>query len=327
MTSNRLRFTIPLEPATGSIFQPTGFPDIGAATFQRPNGDGRGTTECLLVESAQSMANHLESVGWDDATQAPVAALDGLPWVRVLADDDGRFLTSSRLESHRLASAFVKDSFLDGMPMKQVIRERLELRADTPLDHRAIASAVFALDPLCLVHGVFFAEKADVWPGQPKIARAITAIVEAVDVRAVNSGGVKRDMVLHSAGEGTTSEGGYGSIPFHRQEFTAREITLHVSVDRLQFASYGLGDEATALLEAIALWEVRTLVDQGLRLRTACDFEVAGGAALTELPAGDMLAEHVRSGVSACSHLLHGGSPIDVRWIRPKKGAGPKDPV
>lgn len=315
MNPNRIRFQIALQPATGSIFQPTGFPDVGAATFTRPIGDGR-TEECLLVESAQSMANHLEGVGWDHAQQSPVNALDGLPWVRVVAADDGRFLTSSRLESHRLASAFVKDSTLDGQPMKEVIRERLDLRVDTPLDHRAIARGVFALDPLCLVHGVFFAEAATVWPGQPKVARAITAIVEATDVRAVNSGGVKRDVVLHSAGEGTTAKGGYGSIPFHRQEFTARSMLLHVSIDRLQFRSYGLGDAATGLLEAIALWEVRTLLDQGLRLRTFCD--LLADELPSDLPTVDDLLGRVRDGVEACSGLLGDGGPVDVAWTRPK---------
>lgn len=317
--TNRIRYTIPLAPAVGSMFQPTGFPDVGPATFSRPTDGGAHTVECLLVESAQSMANHLEGVGWDDATQAPVSVLDGLPWVRVVAEDDGRYLTSSRTESHRLASAFVKDSLVDGRPMTTEIAERLSLKPDTPLDHRAIAAAVFRLDPLCLIHGVFFAASAAVWPGQPKIARAITALVEATDVRAVNSGGVKRDAVLHSASEGTTAEGGYGSIPFHRQEFTAASITLHVSLDRVQLRSYGLGDDAAALLESIALWELRTLLDRGLRLRTACDLDALEVPAL--LPSAEELAARVRTGVAACADQLGDGEPLEVRWTRPKKGA------
>lgn len=319
MNPNRVRYSVRLEPAVGSVFQPTGFPDVGAATFSRPIGDGDRTVECLLVESAQSMANHLESVGWDAAAKQPVDILDGLPWVRVLAADDGRFLTSSRVESHRLASAFVKDSTLGNKPMKVEIQKRLQLQQDTPLDHRAVAAGVFALDPLCLVHGVFFAEKATVWPGQPKVARAVTALVEATDVRTVNSGGVKRDVVLHSAGEGTKSDTGYGSIPFHRQEFTAREITLHVSIDRLQFRSYGLGEAAADLLEAIAIWELRTLLDHGLRLRTACDLdpiEVPEG-----LPGADEAGRHVRAGIEACAEQLGGGQPLDVVWARPVKAA------
>lgn len=317
MNPNRIRFKVGLEPATGSIFQPTGFPDVGSATFSRPTADGT-TEECLLVESAQSMANHLEGVGWDDAAQAPSDELAGLPWVRVVAGDDGRFLTSSRVEAHRLASAFVKDSSLEGTSMKHVIRERLDLRDDTPLDHRAIARGVFALDPLCLVHGVFFAEAASVWPGQPKIARAITALVEATDVRPVNSGGVKRDLVLHKAGEGTTAEGGYGSIPFHRQEFTARSISLFVSIDRLQFRSYGLGDAAADLLEAIALWEVRSLLDQGLRLRTACDLDPLDVP--EELADAEALAARIAEGVADCADQLGVGGPLDVVWSRPVKG-------
>ena len=317
MSKNRIRLSVPLTPAAGSIFQPTGFPDVGAALFDRPTGGGQETTRCLLVESAQSMANHLEGVGWDAPAQQPVAALDGLPWVRVVAADDGRYLTSSRVESHRLASAFVKDSTLDGTSMKEVIKDRLQLQADTPLDHHAIAQAIFALDPMCLIHGVFFAEKADVWPGQPKVARAITAIVEATDVQAVNSGGVKRDVVLHSAGETTGAEGGYGSIPFHRQEFTARSIDLHVSIDLLQLRSYGLGDQAADLLEAIALWEVRSLLDQGLRLRTACDLDPIDEP--QDLPAVEELAERIRSGTAKCSDQLGDGGPVEVIWSRPGK--------
>ncbi len=319
MNANRIRYAVRLEPAVGSVFQPTGFPDVGAATFSRPVGHTEDTVECLLVESAQSMANHLESVGWDAPAQQPVEVLSGLPWVRVLAADDGRFLTSSRLESHRVASAFVKDSRLDGESMKDVIRKRLQLRVDTPLDHRSIAAGLFALDPLCLVHGVFFAEKAEVWPGQPKIPRAVTALVEATDVRTVNSGGVKRDMVLHNAGEGTKSDTGYGSIPFHRQEFTARKITLHVAIDRLQLRSYGLGVDAAELLEAIALWELRTLLDYGLRLRTACDLDPI--EVPEDLPGADEAAHRVRVGIDRCSAQLGGGEPLDVLWTRPGKEA------
>jgi CRISPR-associated protein Csb1 len=314
-----IRFTVPLTPAVGSMFQPTGFPDVGAATFKRPV-PGADTVECLLVESAQSMANHFEATAWDVANREPVAEFDGLPWIRVIAADDRRFLTSSRLESHRLASAFVKDSTLDGQPMKPVIRERLQLRDDTPLDHRAIAAGVFALDPLCLIHGVFFAEKSNIWPGQPKIPRAMTALVEATDVWAVNSGGVKRDDVLHSADEGTKSDTGYGSIPYHRQEFTAREIVLHVSLDRLQLHSYGLGEEASALLEAIALWELRTLLDQGLRLRTACDLRQIEELP-AELPTADELAQRIGTGVKACGPQLGDGGPLEVVWARPKKAS------
>src|SRR5690606_33678444 len=159
-------------------FQPTGFPDLGAATYKRPDGDG-GWVDALLVESTQSMANHLEGTAWDSAAREPVEVFRGLPYVRVEHAEDGSLVTTSREESHRLASAFIKDSELDGVGMKDVIRERLGLTDDRPIAPRAIARAVFALDPFCLLHGVFFAESAKVWPGQPKIARAVSGFIEA----------------------------------------------------------------------------------------------------------------------------------------------------
>ncbi|MDD3652299.1 type I-U CRISPR-associated protein Cas7, partial [Immundisolibacter sp.] len=57
----RLLFEVPLRPLQGQRFQPTGFPGLGAATFQTASG------QSLLVESAQSMANRLELTVWDAA--------------------------------------------------------------------------------------------------------------------------------------------------------------------------------------------------------------------------------------------------------------------
>ncbi len=330
-SGTRHLFDIDLVPVIGERFQPTGFPDIGAAQIQRPvrNDDGSlRLVDGLLVESAQSMANHLEGMAWDDGEAAPHPTLEGLPYVRVVADDDGRYLTSSRTEAHRLASAFVKDSFSDGIRMTQVIRDRLGLRVDTPLRRHDVARGVFRLDPLSLLHGVFFAEKAEVWPGQPKFARAVTGFIEAWEARPAVSGGVKRDAVRHSKDATGAATEGYGSIPFHRTEWTAERIIASFSVDGRLLASYGLGEDATRLLETIGLWEVRSLLEYGLRLRTACDLEPAKTEILgrdgTPLPALDTLHDRVREGIAACGDLLEGAGSLEVRWnterARPKKG-------
>lgn len=318
-SARRQLIDVRLEPLSGSRFQPTGFPDIGAATFKRPvRTDGRlEWLDALIVESTQSIANHLESVGWDHAANRPVATLDGLPWVRVV-DSDGRYLTSSRTEAHRLASAFVKDSTLDGQRMTEVIRERLGLADDQPLEPHRIAAAVMALDPLCLVHGVFFAESAKVWPGQPKIARALTGFIEAIDVQRADSGGVKRDLVRHQMGEDGGATEGYGTIPHHRTEWTAADIIASFNIDLEQIQGYGLGDDATALLVAIAQWEIRSLLDGGMRLRTACDLapveETIVDRAGAVLPSADELAEQIRALVPRCTDLLGPGDAIEVVW-------------
>ncbi|MET8358879.1 type I-U CRISPR-associated RAMP protein Csb1/Cas7u [Micromonospora sp. NPDC005171] len=266
MTKARTVIKADLRPLIGSRFQPAGFPDLGAAEFD--STDGRA----LLVESTQSMANRLESTTWDDARAEQREELSGLPYVRVV-DGDGAFLSSSRLEAHRLASAYVMNGAVDGVKGEQWMRERLGLTAGRPLDHRAVARACFALDPVSLIHGVFFARKG--WPWQPRIARAVTSFIEAYDVRPAVSGGVKRDVVINEAKDGATAEG-YGTVPHHRVEYTAKQITAYFSVDHAQLRSYGLSDSATALLEALVDFEIGTLLDGGLRLRTACDLEVVG---------------------------------------------------
>lgn len=322
--SVRQLYDVELQPVTGSRFQPTGFPDVGPATFQRPvREEGQvHWVEALLVESAQSMANHLEAIGWDRAAQKPVAVLEGLPYVRVVAADNGRFLTSSRTEAHRIASAFIKDSELDGREMRDVIKENLGLQDDTPLAPREIARAVFTFDPLCLLHGVFFADKK--WPGQPKIQRALTGFIEAVDVQHAISGGVKRDDVRHAIAEGAGGAvEGYGFVPFHRTEFTAARILASFSIDLGQLDSYGLGETAFQLLAAIARWEIRAFLDRGLRLRTACDLAPVDDGITdregTPLPEEADLASEVRRLVAECKDLFGQVTPFEVVWKERKK--------
>jgi CRISPR-associated protein Csb1 len=321
---DRLHLAVHLQPLAGARFQPTGFPDVGAALFSRPVGED-GWQDCLLLESAQSMANHLEATAWDDGAQAPVEAFAGLPYVRVV-HQDGRYLTSSRTEAHRLAAGFVKDSLLDGKEMRPVIRERLGLQDDTPLAPRDIARAVFALDPMCLVHGVFFAEPAKTWPGQPKIARALTAFVEAHDVRPAVSGGVKRDEVRHTVSDTGGAAEGYGFVPFHRTEYVARDIVAFFALDHDQLASYGLPEPATALLATAAQWEVRRLLDGGFRPRTACDLAVVDETEVdSALPSLDTLTGELSRLVEQCGDLLCDGGPLDVVWNgggkKPKQAA------
>src|ERR1041384_5433887 len=118
----RLLLQAKLKPVQGSRFQPTGFPDLGAATF-----DGPGGAKMLLVESAQSMANRLEAVCWDANANDWVAPLKGLPAV-VVVDKDKKPLTNSVLEAHRLNSPYIlegKDkSFLDKLKTELAIAEK-----------------------------------------------------------------------------------------------------------------------------------------------------------------------------------------------------------
>jgi CRISPR-associated protein Csb1 len=317
--TTRYIYDVELAPLFGSTFQPTGFPDIGAATFTRYE-DGR-EVDALLVESVQSMANRLEATAWDSAENRPVDAVSGLPYVEVVRAKTGEFLTSSRLEAHRLASPFVHTAKLNGKPMVEVIRERLDLTDDTPLDYPAMAAAVAQLDPFCLLHGVFFTQKQ--WLGQPRFTRAVSGVIEAHDIQRAVSGGRKSDHVRHhlgQEGEGGTAEG-YGSVPFSRIDWTAKRIIASFVVDIELLRSYGLPEAATETLETLAAWEIRNFLDAGLRLRTACDLEQVSAATARrgpDLPTTDELTDRLRGLIAKSDGAFGDGEAITVEWS--KKG-------
>ncbi len=265
----RLVVDAQLQPVVGTTFQPTGFANLGAAEFRRPGGPAS-----LLVESVQSMANHLEAQGFDAATREPIALLRDLPWIGVRATDGDERLTSSRQEPHRLAAVYLREARIEGSVGVDWLVSELGLREKKPLDMPAIYRAVFALDPLALLHGVFFSDKK--FAGTPKVRRAITAVVEAHDVAPAISGGLKRDDVQVKADQesGMGAKEGYGFVPFGRTEYVAREIVLSASIDLHQIRGYGLGADETQLLITLAVWELVALLDGPLRLRTACDLEL-----------------------------------------------------
>lgn len=307
MTAYRTVLEADLTPLAGSLFQPAGFPDLGAAEF----GDN-----ALLVESAQSMANWLEATTWDAAAsdQVPELAGAGVPYVRVV-DPAGNFLSSSRLEAHRLASAYIMNGKVGETSGEKWLESQLGLVKGRPLDYQGVARACFRLDPVSLIHGVFFARKN--WPWQPKISRAVTSFIEASGVKPAVSGGVKRDVVINEAKGGATAEG-YGTVPHHRVEYTADKITAYFTVDHAQLKSYGLSGSAAALLEALADFEIATLLDRGLRLRTRCDLVVRDVAG--ERPDAAESAARIAKFAADCVGEL--GPVTEVEWsesARPAK--------
>lgn len=256
----RLLLEARLKPLQGTRFQPTGFPNLGPATYDGPDG-----SRMLLVESAQSMANRLEAVCWDRVADDWVAPLRGLPVVKV-QDRNGRPLTNTVLEAHRLNSPYV----LEGQDTSVLDRLKQDLAGmeEGAVDIRKLAAILLELDANALLHGVFLA-KSDLAGGRLRLPRALSAFIEAEDVREAQSGGVKNDHVNPS---GDTSKG-FGNVPFARSEFVSPRITAYFNLDLAQIRAYGLGDAVTRLLIALALYKIRAFLDDGLRLRTACDLE------------------------------------------------------
>lgn len=296
-TLDKLLFDIAIAPVQGHRFQPTGFPDLGAATYETETGTS------LLVESAQSMANRFEATCWDEGAQALIPELEGLSYVRV-NDKTGRFLTSTMLEAHRLNSVYVEKS--DKGEFYKMLTKEIAYDEGRPIDRPNFVRSVLKFDVGALLHGIFLESIG----GRLRLARAMSAFIEADGVRVAASGGVKNDHVKPGHGaEGETAAEGHGNVPFHRDEFTARSITLFANIDLAQIRGYGLGDDATKLLTLLALFKLRGLIDGKLRLRTACDFKVvsplvkATNAELV-LPSRGALLEALTPAIAKCAPLF-----------------------
>lgn len=277
--SKRLLFEIPLVPVQGHRFQPTGFPGLGAATFQTSKGP------CLLVESAQSMANRLELTCWDETSNDLKSELAGLSHVRVLRN--GNFLTDSILEAHRINSPYLLEN--SDKTFFNRLKSELNVLATGPVDRRKLSEVLFKYDIGSLLHGVFLAKK-DLAGGRLRVARALSAFIEADGVQIAASGGVKNDHVHPGKVEGDPKSH-FGNIPFARDEFTADRIILYVNLDLSQIRGYGLGENETTLLVLLALYKLRSLLSGELRLRTACDFKTLESQVQATSPEGFKLPE------------------------------------
>jgi len=297
---NRILVEADLKPVQGSRFQPTGFPDLGAAVFDTHDGTR------LLVESPQSMANRLETVCWDPAERELVPELKGLSYVRV--EQDGAYLTSSITEAHRLNSPYI----LEGKDKAffQQLKQETEGFAKGPLDTRRLAAVILKYDANALIHGLFLA-KSDLAGGRLRVPRALSAFVEAEGVRVAASGGVKNDQVDP---QGDTKKG-FGNVPFQRDEYTAEKITAYFNVDLAQIRGYGLGPEGERLLTALALYKIEKLLDGHLRFRTACDLEAVGAPRVTRpegfaLPSLGALREALPGFVQGCAPRFAGDNGV-----------------
>jgi CRISPR-associated protein Csb1 len=314
----RLLMECELKPLQGDRFQPTGFADLGPARYTRPDG-----TEMLLVESAQSVANRLEWSSWDEANDALIAQLQGLPYIVV--KEGTKKLTNSILEAHRINSPYILEG-VDKTVFNQLKQDTAGLEKG-PVRLRDLAKIVFKFDPNAVLHGVFIA-KSELAGGRLRLTRVLSGFIEAEGASPAESGGVKNDRVDPSGKAfGLSAEKGAGNVPFHRTEFVARAITAYFNLDLALLRGYGLPDDATTLLVMLALFKIRRFLSNGLRLRTACDLEPGkDGLIVTRpvpfhIPDEKSLLDECRTLIAACTKasLFAVPSITQVNWQPPKK--------
>ena len=271
----RLLLQAELKPLQGERFQPTGFPDLGAARYTLADG-----TEMLTVESAQSVANRMELASCKDDKRTLLDCLNGLPFVQSV--HQGEPLTTSYLEAHRLSSPYLIN---DDWAAK--LSGEMQLRDDFQLNEQRITTTIFKYDPASLLHGVWLSlkeYKSYFSGGRVRLARVLSGFIEARNVRVAENGGTKFDKNAARMTESGNAETGFGTIPFHRTEFVG-DITAYFNLDLSLLHGYGLPAEAVDLLTALALFKVQGFLARGLRLRTACDLEIKDGLKVMR-PAG-----------------------------------------
>lgn len=287
-----LVLTATMEPIVGDRFQPAGFPEIGHVIYKAPRRDGSTENVCI-VDSAASMANHLESVCQRGAHDLDlVDELSGMPYIRCvtgdvvngsLASGKRETIVTSLTEGHRIASSY----FLDGAALQgdgakagekfesELIRKFGIVLPGSSKAHPPpeqwwnVFKTIFEIDPNSLVHGVLFPQ----W--QIKIPRALTAHLEAFGAGRVDRSGVKFDRL------GKTTS---GQPIFAVDDATAESIRATFVLDVSLVRSFGRrkGEETLGLsvkeqefLVALALWKVDRLLAAPFRFRSGCHLRCA----------------------------------------------------
>lgn len=271
-------------------FQPAGFPEIGQVAYKS------GADRICIVDSAASMANHLETVCFQDGEGTVLhPELAGLAYVACETDEDGgrRTVCTTLSEGHRLASDYFVGApvTLGDEPFRDVLQQAMRLKKLSekkyffyPDGWGRIYSTVFEYDPNSLIHGLMFARESI------KISRLLTAHHEAHDSERVSTAGVKFDRL------GKTSS---GQPIFSVTQQTAEETLVTFILDLALLRSYGCGEEGLnaarkRLLLELALWKVRRLTEKAFRFRSGCHLEKVGEAEWSldgeavALPAGDI---------------------------------------
>lgn len=283
---HRLTLQARLTPTAGrDRFQPAGFPEIGHVLYDSPEKDkNEKPIKVCIVDSAASMANHLETVCHAGPFGMELHKdIAELPHVVCVTDDDQggktRVVVTTLSEGHRLASSMFTDAkskLLDGesnitdknlgdVLLKDEFKlEDLGKRSHPlPADWWNVFSAIFKYDPNSLVHGILFPAMGI------KIPRVLTAQLDAFGAARVATSGVKFDKLLM-----TTS----GQPIFAKDEETAQEIRATFVIDLALIRSFGNGKQGLSsgqqqFLVAFALWKISQLLRHPFRFRSGCDLE------------------------------------------------------
>src|ERR1700722_2182027 len=176
--AHRLVLQATLVPVMGDLFQPAGFPDIGHVIYDAPRpvmeetaeGDKKKLVQAndtagnplwskekvCVVDSAASMANHLEAVSLASAQTLELHSdLEGMPYLQCLTDGPEtakdkkptRLVVTSLSEGHRAASTYFLEGFaLDAEGKFQSQKKKVKKKesgVEVEKEEDAISNRVF----------------------------------------------------------------------------------------------------------------------------------------------------------------------------------------
>ncbi len=301
------------EPVAGlDRFQPAGFPEVGHVIYKAPRRSGAVENVCI-VDSAASMANHLEALCMRGAHDYElVDDLKGMPYLRCVTGDleDGKLpagrrevVVTSLTEGHRIASTyFLAGRTLDGdgtpagvagSAKKKKSKSKANSNASGKFEDKLIEEFGIVLPGSSRAH-----PPADKWwnvfkavfrydpnalvhgvlfpQWQIKIPRVLTAHLEAFGASRVDRSGVKFDRL------GKTTS---GQPIFAVDDATAREIRATFIIDTALVRSFGRSNDGVYLgltqqqkefLVALALWKIQRLCEVPFRFRSGCHLKCTG---------------------------------------------------
>ncbi len=264
---------VALQPLLGDRFAPARFADVGPAEYFSPEGRTN-----LIVDSVPSMANRLEAVVWDEAADRYLPPLEELPFLALEHPEHG--LVDSVTQPARAGSPYL-------YPLLVKTFEKAVGKLKGQKARNALAGALLRLDPNSVLHGVFMPS----FRAAPGLPRLLTASIDARDVSAVDSKGVRFDPLDESG----SAEEGKGAILYGRREYVSNQITAYFHLDLYRLRRYGFSNPAQQMLTDLAVLKVLRFLRDGLHLRAGCDLKVVGTSEpLPDLPA---LEERLRGSI------------------------------
>ncbi len=299
--------TVEFESALPTVKPPT-FLDVGVSQAYLPWEQRLD----VLLHTPQATANLIEESIWDAVSHTLIPELSGLPFVDIYTAS-GQYVASTLDLPHRLGTGYLlknKHAQLGEQRFREGLRQRIR--------DQGLYRAVFALCPMSIVLGSFYAHIAGVY----RIPRVLSGEFVAENAVAMPTGGAVHDPVS-ARGRGvnpkhmfgvdkngkdkavkTPAEAGLGNIPYIRESFKAQRYLGRFVIDTRLVDKSDLDPKAKHLIQVLSEYLVRRLLSEPVTLRTECYLTPIQETSLRPMSTLKELESQVRQSIQDCTALF-----------------------